>query len=82
MRAMVFEGSGRSLTAEEVPRPVPGEGELLIAVHACGVCRTDLHVVDGDLEEPKPHLIPGQALADLRNGEVTGAAVIQVSQGD
>jgi propanol-preferring alcohol dehydrogenase len=41
---------------------VPGKGELLIAVHACGVCRTDLHVVDGDFEEPKPHLIPGHQI--------------------
>jgi alcohol dehydrogenase, propanol-preferring len=43
----------------ELPDPEPGPGELLIRVHACGVCRTDLHVVDGELERPKLPLVPG-----------------------
>jgi propanol-preferring alcohol dehydrogenase len=46
----------------EVPEPIPQTGQLLIRVHACGVCRTDLHVVDGDLMEPKLPLIPGHQI--------------------
>ncbi|SCC27454.1 alcohol dehydrogenase, propanol-preferring [Gordonia sp. v-85] len=47
------------LRLEEVPRPIPSTGELLIAVEACGVCRTDLHVCEGDLPEHRPHVTPG-----------------------
>ena len=59
MRAMVLERSPGELHLKELPRPEPGPGQLLIKVHACGVCRTDLHVVDGDLTEPKLPLVPG-----------------------
>jgi propanol-preferring alcohol dehydrogenase len=59
MRAMVLERSPGELRLKELPRPEPGPGQLLIKVHACGVCRTDLHVVDGDLTEPKLPLVPG-----------------------
>ena len=59
MRAMVLERSPGELRRKELPRPEPGSGQLLIKVHACGVCRTDLHVVDGDLTEPKLPLVPG-----------------------
>lgn len=47
MRAMIFEGVGRPLRAAERPIPRPGPGQLLLRVHACGVCRTDLHLLDG-----------------------------------
>ena len=59
MRAMVLERSPGELHLKELPRPEPGPGQLLIKVLACGVCRTDLHVVDGDLTEPKLPLVPG-----------------------
>jgi len=49
MLAMVFDGTSRVLRETQVADPVAGAGELLIDVHACGVCRTDLHVVDRDL---------------------------------
>ena len=62
MRAMIFEGSGPSLKMQDVPTPVPEEGQVRIAVEACGVCRTDLHVIDGDLTEPKLPLIPGHEI--------------------
>ena len=62
MRAMVFDGSGPRLELRDVPIPAPGEGQVRIAVEACGVCRTDLHVVDGDLTEPKLPLIPGHEI--------------------
>lgn len=51
MRAMVLERAGEPLTRAELPIPVPGAGELLLKVLACGICRTDLHVIDGELTE-------------------------------
>jgi len=62
MRAMVLEAPGRPLREVERPVPSPGPGQLLLRVHACGVCRTDLHVADGDLPEPKLPLIPGHEI--------------------
>ncbi|TCZ63552.1 zinc-dependent alcohol dehydrogenase family protein [Roseicella aquatilis] len=61
MRAMRLQGTGR-LVAEAVPDPRPGPGQVLIRVAACAVCRTDLHVVDGDLPTPKPCVIPGHEI--------------------
>ncbi len=62
MRAMILDAPRRPLTLRERPLPSPGEGEILIAVAACGVCRTDLHVVDGELAQPKLPLIPGHEI--------------------
>jgi len=59
MLAMVLDEPGRPLEARQVPVPHPGPGEVLIRVRACGVCRTDLHVIDGELREPKLPLILG-----------------------
>ena len=59
MRAMVYRGGGPALTLEERPVPAPGAGEVLVRVAACGVCRTDLHVVDGDLAGPRLPVVPG-----------------------
>jgi propanol-preferring alcohol dehydrogenase len=59
MRAMRLHRPGQALRQEEVPVPAPGPGQVLVAVGACGVCRTDLHVVDGDLSEPKLPIVPG-----------------------
>ncbi len=62
MRAMILEKQGVPLSLREIPPPEPSYGHLPIRVHACGVCRTDLHVVDGDLKEPKLPLIPGHQI--------------------
>jgi propanol-preferring alcohol dehydrogenase len=62
MRAQVLTATGRPLAAAEVPSPRPGPQQLLIAVRACAVCRTDLHVVDGELAEPKLPLVPGHEI--------------------
>jgi propanol-preferring alcohol dehydrogenase len=62
MRAMVLDAPGRPLRHAEVPPPEPGPGQLLIRVAACGICRTDLHVVDGELVEPKLPLVPGHQI--------------------
>lgn len=65
MRAMVFDGRNPQLRETELPDPEPGEGQLLIDIHACGVCRTDLHVVDGDLAQPKTPLVPGHEIVGV-----------------
>ncbi|TMA06382.1 MAG: zinc-dependent alcohol dehydrogenase family protein [Deltaproteobacteria bacterium] len=62
MQAMILEKPGQPLRKAEVPAPKPGTGQLLIQVHACAVCRTDLHVVDGELTQPKLPLIPGHEI--------------------
>ncbi|MES1943526.1 zinc-binding alcohol dehydrogenase family protein [Salinisphaera sp. PC39] len=62
MRAMVLERVGEPLRERELPLPEPGPRDVLIRVAACGVCRTDLHVVDGELTEPVLPLVPGHEI--------------------
>ncbi|WP_343713173.1 zinc-dependent alcohol dehydrogenase family protein [Inquilinus sp.] len=62
MKAMILTKPGMRLQAEERPIPVPGASEIVIRVAACGVCRTDLHVIDGELASPKPSLVPGHEI--------------------
>ena len=62
---MILESIGAQLKLAEVPDPVPTEGQLLLRVCACGICRTDLHVVDGELAEPKLPLIPGHQIVGI-----------------
>jgi propanol-preferring alcohol dehydrogenase len=62
MRAMVLDETRRPLRAVDLERPVPGPGQLVIRVRACAVCRTDLHVIDGELPDAKPHLVPGHEI--------------------
>jgi propanol-preferring alcohol dehydrogenase len=62
MRAQLLTAPGRPLVAAEIPAPRPGPQQVLIEVHACAVCRTDLHVVDGELAEPKLPLAPGHEI--------------------
>ena len=62
MRAMVFEQIGQPLRAVERPTPVPAPGQLLLKVHACGVCRTDLHLLDGEVEIAAPPRILGHQI--------------------
>ncbi len=68
MKAMILEAQRTRLALREVPDPSPGEGQILIRVAACGVCRTDLHVLDGELEHPKLPLVMGHQIV----GEVVG----------
>lgn len=117
MKTMLLEAPGRPLRCADVPVPTPGPGQVLVAVRACGVCRTDLHLVDGELAGAFPYellwgertlrsvanltrrdgedflklapTIPvrtttrayaleaaNEALAALRGGRLTGAAVL------
>ena len=62
MRAMLFEEAGQPLRLADLPIPKPTAGQVLIHVRACAVCRTDLHVVDGELTQPKLPLVPGHEI--------------------
>jgi propanol-preferring alcohol dehydrogenase len=62
MKAMVFETTGKPLTLKNVLVPEPNDNQVLIKIHACGVCRTDLHIVDGELTGPKLPLIIGHEI--------------------
>jgi alcohol dehydrogenase, propanol-preferring len=79
MRAMVLEGAGLALAARELHRPAPGLGEVLIRVEACAVCRTDLHVVDGELADPKLPLVLGHEI--VGTVEELGAGVTRFAPG-
>ncbi|MBW8059644.1 MAG: zinc-dependent alcohol dehydrogenase family protein [Solirubrobacterales bacterium] len=68
MRAMVLERQRQPLRPAEPPDPRPASGQVLVSVATCGVCRTDLHIVDGDLTEPKLPLVPGHQIV----GSVVG----------
>jgi propanol-preferring alcohol dehydrogenase len=75
MRAMVLHRLGEKLQFEKVPDPEPSANQILIAIEACGVCRTDLHIVDGELPQPKLPLVPGHEIVGrvVRVGDgVTG----------
>ncbi len=72
MRAMVLHTVGKPLVLEERSDPLPGPGE--IRVEACAVCRTDLHVVDGDLPDPKLPIIPGHEVVGIVDALGSGAA--------
>ena len=83
MRCMQLDRLGEPLRLRERHVPQPGNGELMLAVSACGVCRTDLHVVDGDLTHSKPPIVPGheivgrvaavgQGVSGFRMGERVG----------
>lgn len=80
MYAMVLDRPGQPLVYRQVAIPQPGPGQLQLQVIACGVCRTDLHVVDGELTEPKLPLIPGHEVI----GRVTaaGSEVTGFNEGD
>ncbi|MFL5381809.1 MAG: zinc-dependent alcohol dehydrogenase family protein [Longimicrobiaceae bacterium] len=80
MRAMIFDGVGTRLRLADVPVPAPGPGQLRLRVRACGACRTDLHIVDGELAEPKLPLVPGHQIV----GEVDalGSGVDAFAPGD
>ncbi len=84
MRAMVLRRPGERLAMEERPEPAPGPGQIRIRIEACGLCRTDLHVVDGELPDPKLPIVPGHEIvgrveavgegADFKLGARVGVA--------
>jgi propanol-preferring alcohol dehydrogenase len=62
MRAMILDTAGKPLRAADLANPQPSMGQVLIRVHTCAVCRTDLHIIDGELTQPKLSLIPGHEI--------------------
>jgi alcohol dehydrogenase, propanol-preferring len=80
MRAMVLERQREPLRPAELPDPRPGRGQVLLAVSACGVCRTDLHIVDGDLTEPKLPLVPGHQIVGTVVEAGEGAARFEAGE--
>jgi alcohol dehydrogenase, propanol-preferring len=84
MRAMVLDAPGEPLRPAEVPDPEPDPGELLLRVLACGVCRTDLHIVDGELPDPQLPLVPGhQIVAEVvGTGERVGVPWLAWTDGE
>ncbi len=83
MRAMLFEGVGRPLRSVERDVPTAGPGELLLRVHACGVCRTDLHLLDGEVEISQPPRILGhQIIGTSESGERFGVPWLGWSCGE
>jgi propanol-preferring alcohol dehydrogenase len=65
MRAMILDEAGKPLRAAEPPMPEPSPGQVRVRVEACGICRTDLHVVDGELSHPRLPLIPGHQIVGV-----------------
>ena len=80
MRAMLFEKTGEPLRWAEVPDPRPTAQQVLIRVSACGVCRTDLHLLDGELPDPTLPVIPGHEIVGVV--VETGSAVRELRPGD
>lgn len=80
MLAMVLEQQRKPLVSKEINCTEPGEEEVLLEVEACAVCRTDLHIVDGDLKEPKLPLVPGHEIVGRIKQK--GGAVEELEVGD
>ena len=80
MQAMVLERLGEPLQKRKHPLPVPGSKQILIKVHACGVCRTDLHILDGELPSPKLPLILGHEIIGTVAGKGEDAGDYRIGQ--
>ena len=80
MHAMLFRRTGERLRLEEVPLSAPGPGQVLVRVTACAVCRTDLHVIDGELPDPKRPVVPGHEI--VGRVVVRGEGVTRFALGD
>jgi propanol-preferring alcohol dehydrogenase len=80
MRAMVLRAFGTKLALEERPDPLPGTGEVLVRVAACGVCRTDLHVVDGELPATRLPIVPGHEIVGLVEAVGSGVGTLAIGE--
>jgi len=80
MRAMVLDRPGAPLRLADLPDPEPGAGEVRVRVRACAVCRTDLHVVDGELSEPDLPLIPGHQIVGTVEALGPGVAGVRLGE--
>src|SRR4051794_38599848 len=83
MQAMVLRHAGERLALREVAMPVAADGQVLLRVRACGVCRTDLHIVDGELDRPKLPLVPGhQIVGEAEDGRRLGVPWLGWTDGE
>jgi len=80
MRAMALSQPGTRLEPVERPDPSPGPGEVRITIAACGVCRTDLHVVDGELPDPKRPIVPGHEIVGVVDALGAGVETLRIGQ--
>ena len=80
MQAMILDEPKKPLRPATLPNPAPGPGQVLVRVRACGVCRTDLHVVDGELADPKLPLIPGHQIVGTVAATGPGAGRFEVGR--
>ncbi len=80
MKAMILEAIGMPLRPVDRPDPVPAKGQLMLRVEACAVCRTDLHVCDGDLPNPKLPLVPGHEIVGIVETVGEGIAPSRMGQ--
>ena len=80
MKAMVLHRQGQKLVYETIKTPTPDEGQIIIKVEACGVCRTDLHIVDGELTHPRLPLIPGHEIVGTVVAKGSKANRFELSQ--
>jgi propanol-preferring alcohol dehydrogenase len=80
MKAFVLDSVKRQLSPAELPKPEAGNDDVLIRVSACGVCRTDLHIIDGELPNPKKSLVPGHQIVGIV--ESVGKNVTNIAAGD
>lgn len=84
MRAMVLQrpgaAAGAPLALQDIPVPAPGDGQVRVRVHVCGVCRTDLHIVEGDLPRAKLPVVPGHEV--VGSVEAVGRGVRTLKEGD
>lgn len=80
MRAMILDRPGQPLREADLPKPQPGNNQVLVKVSACAVCRTDLHVIDGELPHPKLPLIPGHEIVGAVEAVGPQATRFQIGQ--
>jgi propanol-preferring alcohol dehydrogenase len=77
---MRYHGDGRGLVAEDIPRPEPGEGQVRVAVSVCGVCRTDLHLIDDELPDPRLPIVPGHEIVGRIEAIGSGVRDLEIGQ--
>jgi propanol-preferring alcohol dehydrogenase len=80
MQAMVLRGSGIALEMTELPDREPGPGEIRVRIAACGVCRTDLHVIDGDLPYPEVPIVPGHEIVGRIDAVGAGVDILRLGE--
>src|SRR5580692_11448188 len=80
MHAMVLHAQGAPLRLEARPDPQPGPGQLRVRVEACAVCRTDLHVIDGELPDIRYPIVPGHEIVGTVDSQGAGVSAVAIGQ--